>query len=347
MVIKRPKLLFLLISIIIILIVLLTLIIVNRPGKTAQSLKEYKEIFDYKNEYFNSSLTRYYKSSEFDKRIDKIFNNCFPDPKACFIMTTLINKLSTLGDVFINGGFVRDLCVGTKPRDIDVQISLNSKEVVSKVFEELNIKYMVLREVNKASKYVYVKINELIECQTMRKLEIENLENDVNSLFYDYKQKVIIDLTGTGFLNNLQLKFRIIQPTFDDWLNRKWQGQGVIDNKAPIRVFKMFRRGYTLKEEPGKTLNSLKNWFREKIHFFKNTRVISPPEGNNFPILPWVLFRIRGDDLNFREPAIIKRGKYTIQLEETLLAIKKFDEVLFKEIIENLITYDPTLTKYN
>jgi hypothetical protein len=339
---KKPKILLFLISVIII----LTLILLFTLPKVKNPIQYFKEIYDYKSDFFISPYTKYYKSTEFDNRVDDFFTNCFPDANECYIIKNILEKFGTYGDIFVNGGFVRDLCLGVKPRDVDIQFSLNNKEDVDKVCKDLGLNYIDFREVNKTSKYVYVKFTDLIECQTMRKLELQNLENDVNSLFYDCKNKVIVDFTGTGFLNNLNLKFRIIQPTFDDWLNRKWQGQEGVDNKAPIRVFKMFKKGYTLQEEQGKSMNDLRTWFRGKIDFLKNTRVNSPPDGNNFPILPWVLLSMRGDDLNYKDVSIIKKGDYDMYLEEILYEMKKFDYILFKNVIENLIIYDKTLEKH-
>jgi len=341
MVFKKTKL-----SVILILALLILLGALIILTQRTSHIQDFTEVFDYKSEYFKSPQTKYYKSNDFDNRVDDFFNTCFPDTSECFKIKTLVDTFGQYGDVFVNGGFVRDLCIGVKPRDVDIQFSFNNKAEVDKVCKRLKLNYIDIREVNEPSKYVYVQFTDLIECQTMRKLEIKNLENDVNSMFYDCRRKVIVDLAGTGFINNLRMKFRIIQPTFDDWLYRKWQGQEGVDNKAPIRVFKMFKKGYTLNEEQGKTMITLKDWFRQKMDFFKNTRVVSPPEGNNFPLLPWILLSMRGDDLNYKDVFIKNRGKHNQYLEEILYEIKKFDTEIFKDVIENLSMYDKTLVKY-
>ena len=338
--VKKPTYLYVLISIIILLISILTYLLLTN---TNPILKDFVEIFDYKNPHFDDPLTKYYKSAEFDTRATNFFNN---DPKESFIINTVLNKFGEYGDIFVYGGFVRDLCVSLKPRgDLDFNFSVNNKEDVDKVCKENNINYIDISEVRQKTKYVIVQITELTSCQTIHKAEIKNMENDVNSMFYDCKRKVIIDLTGTGFLNNLNHVFRIVQPSFESWANVTYHGH--LENKTPFRVFKMFKSGYKMQEEGEKTLKNLKTWFRQKIDFYKNNLVNYPPENNIWPIIPWTfLHRCRGDKVNPYEVAIIKRGKDEIYLGEILYEIYKFDNVLHKEIIENLIIYDPTLEKY-
>jgi hypothetical protein len=326
---------------ILIIVILLLSAILMYLLKKPVPISDFKQVFDYKNEYFDDPVTKYYKSETFDKRAVKFLNNDFNES---YIINTVLNKFGESGDIFICGGFLRDISLGITPRDFDFKISLTNKADIVKVFEEHNIEYIRITEVDKKkTNVVFGEITELTQFQTMTKPAVRNAENDVNAMYYDYKRKVIVDLTGTGFLNNLNLKFRIIQPSFDAWANLDFHGH--LETRAPLRIFKMFRKGYKLQEEGEKTLTNLRSWFRQKIDFYKNTLINYPP-GNIWPILAWSFFLIRGDKINLTSFVIIKRGKDEIYLGEILYEIYKFDKVLHKEIIENLIIYDPTLEKY-
>ena len=344
MVFKRSKLLYMLVITLFILSIIFIFLSFNTHSKNPRinPINDFVEINDYKNDWFDSPQTKYYKSVDFDARATKFFNK---DPNESYIINTAINKFGDFGDMFLYGGFVRDISLSLEPRDLDFYFSVNNKEKVDKVFKEHNIKYTHIREDSTKSKFIWVQLTPLTQCQTMEKPEIVNAENDVNAMFYDCKKKVIIDLAGTGFLNNLKHKFRIVQPTFDGWAHRSYQGH--VQNRGPLRVFKMFRNGYTLQDEEGKTMHDLRIWFRQKIDYYKNTRVDYPPEMENlFPILAWELFIIRGDILNIKDASIEKKGEYTKYFDEILHEIKKFDTQLYKEIIESLIIYDKTLEKY-
>jgi hypothetical protein len=344
MIFKRSKLLYVLVIILFILSTLLIFLSFNTdsPNSRINPIKDFVEIYDYKNKYFDEPLTKFYKSSEFDNRVEKIFNS---NPNESHVINTGLAKFGSYGDIFIYGGCVRDLCLGLGTRgDLDFNFSIDNKADVEKVCKENNMKYIDINEFEGKSKYVVVQITELTSFQTIVKPLLVNAENDVNAMFYDCKRKVIVDLTGTGFLNNLNYEFRIVQPSFDDWANRRYHEN--LENKAPLRVFKMFKSGYRLKEEAGKTMQTLRTWFREKIDFYKKTIANYPPKNNKWPIIPWVFFLCRGDILNPQDVVIIKKGKDEKYLSEVLYEVYKFDSYIYKVIIEQLISYDPSLVKY-
>jgi len=301
-------------------------------------VNDYTEINTYTSTICDAPTVRYYKSHMFDQRLHSLLISAkSPDsygPK--YILDTLAKHT----DLYIEGGVVRDLLRDQEINDIDILYTFQNKQQIAHICDELNLTCPIVYE-EPEKQYVYTKFNDLIEGQTIHKINLANVENDVNCLVYDYKHKVIIDPTGTGVLNNQKKQFRIVQPTFDAWFNRN-DIVGKPDNKAPIRMFKMLNKGYSMEDHEGKNINSFRLWLRTNLHYMKTTNVF--PD-RKCPILAWVMFStIRGDRMDYSNGTIITKGKNESKLTEVLVEIKKLDSNIHIEILEYLKIYDNTLT---
>jgi len=286
----------------------------------------------------DSPTVRYYKSTQFDMRLENLLTSTGSSPDN-YGAKHILDTIAKYTDLYIEGGTVRDLLRDQEINDIDILYTFQNKQQIAHICDELNLTCPIVYE-EPEKQYVYTKFNDLIEGQTIHKINLANVENDVNCLVYDYKHKVIIDPTGTGIINNQKKQFRIVQPTFDAWFNRT-DIVGKPDNKAPIRMFKMLHKGYTMEDHDGKNINSFRLWLRTNLHYMKTTNVF--PD-RKCPILAWVMFStIRGDRMDYSNGAIITKGKNESKLTEVLVEIKKLDASIHIEILEYLKTYDNTL----
>jgi hypothetical protein len=295
------------------------------------------EINTYTSTICDATTVRYYKSQQFDRRLENLLKSAkSPDSYGA---KHILDTLAKHTDLYIEGGVVRDLLRDQEINDIDILYTFQNKQQIAHICDELNLTCPIVYE-EPEKQYVYTKFNDLIEGQTIRKINLANVENDVNCLVYDYKHKVIIDPIGTGVINNQKKQFRIVQPTFDAWFNRN-DIVGKPDNKAPIRMFKMLHKGYTMEDHDGKNINSFRLWLRTNVHYMKTTNVF--PD-RKCPILAWVMFStIRGDRMDYSNGSIITKGKNESKLTEVLEEIKKLDASIHIEILEYLKTYDNTL----
>ena len=153
---------------------------------------------------------------------------------------------------------------------------------------------------------------------------------------YDIEQKIIIDPTGTGFYNNLIKNFRIVQNTLDDWY--------VATKTAPIRIFKMFQKGYMLIDMQ---IIPVKKWLNLNFNKFVN-----PIKSNiNCSVLVcYLLKKIKGDKIrvNNNMCVITKEGKNIEQFNGVLAKMKEFDSEFYNKVVEHLSIYYPELNEdYN
>lgn len=313
----------LLLLLFLILIGLLVLFQVRRPNNP---VRDFIELTTFSTPICDTISARFYQSDEFNRRLEQ------------FLLTKqqakqLLDTLSQRTDVYIEGGVVRDIANGLSINDIDIVYRIETKEEINTLCKDLHLPCPFIYE-DKENQYVYTNFMDQIEGQTIHKVNLKNVENDVNCMIYDYKNKVIIDPAGTGFLNNLTMQFRIVQPTFDEWFNRS-DITGKPDNKAPIRFFKMLQKGYTLKDDGAKTTQALKEWYIRNM-ITLSTRFVFPDR--KCSILRYVLLsNVRGDKLNYDTCAIEKIGPNNDKLIAILNAIKTFDTSLWRNIIQSSI----------
>ena len=336
-------------GIIIVIILLLTVLIYIKNIKNPNRLTIYNLIYDYTHDICRDlPNVKYYRSSQFDSRINKLFNSCFPENSPfCKKADLLLKTLGKYGSVFIEGGVIRDLINGhTQVNDIDIAFSIDNKTQIESVCNSLNLESQWIYE-DKVHNYVFVTFSDSIEGHTIHKVSLQGVENDVNCMLYDYKSKVIIDPCGSGFINNLNMQFRIVQPTFDVFFHRI-DFSGNVDKKAPLRIFKMFHKGYTIENYGNKNTESFRSWFRMNLKKMKTDfPFYDDTYGTKTPILPWVMFRsIRGDIIDEKTGQISKVGKNGSKLKETLSAIKKFDKSIYLDIMNDLQKYDKNIYTY-
>jgi hypothetical protein len=311
-------------------------------GDNSLILNNYKEV---KNPYIKvCEQAKFYTSSSFSDKLINLLNTCNENMNKknlnlCIRIIDVLNDLAVDSPIYIAGGVVRDIMHDIPVKDIDIKFKFSNKAQISLLCDKLGLKCSTIWE-NKDSNLVYVKFGDDtdkldgLEGQTINEIKIDHLENDVNGLMYDIVNKVIIDPTGTGVINNLKFKFQICQNTFDQWSDNT-------ENKGPLRFFKMLQKNYTLVDEQQVPL---KNWLLNNINRF------TKPVYNDTPcsIIVWVLCKtIRGDDIEYKTGIMLKKGKNEKKLYELLNKMKEFSEDFYKLCIKNLHNYDNTIIADN
>ena len=216
------------------------------------------------------NLTKYYKSNELDRRISQLFKDLFPKHSDYQKSQQLLTIFKSYGDVFIWGGTIRDIVNNIRPKDIDMMIDVNTQQMRD-ICASLDIDFNSVFWVDTKNTNSYKQIKFLygiFDIKMINRVSNESVENDVNSLYYDFKKKIIIDPTATGLTNCLNMRFRIVQSSFDDWINTIW------DNKPQyghaLRIFKMFKNGFKLIEEGDKTMNNYRIWLKSRLNILMN-----------------------------------------------------------------------------
>jgi hypothetical protein len=301
------------------------------------------EIFNYSNDIFESNnLTKYYKSDEFDRRLEENMKRLIPNHMEHKKAKQLLTYFFSQGDVFTFGGVVRDIINNENPNDFDLKIETNNTEKIRKICSELQIDFDSLFRLDKTPT-CFKKIKffgDIFDVTKIEKVRIENFENDINSMHYDLKNRVIIDPSGTGLINCINKRFQLTQPTFDLWFNSVWENKP--KHGLAIRIFKMFKKGYTLVEEDDKTLDNYRKWFKINLKIIKNKN-----QYFQIPILLTECFLVcRGDKIDPKTLTITKKGRNHKNLKELLHEIKKFDLSIYYEIVQYLSTFDPSVIQY-
>jgi len=162
-----------------------------------------------------------------------------------------IEKLLEKGNVYIVGGFVRDILAGLKPKDIDLVTNLKPNEIVD-ILKDEDIK---LDLVGEHFGVIMIKAKESFEIATFRKdvynkskglgadeVNFGNLEDDwqrrdftINALYFDLKTNIIIDSSKRGIRHCLNKEFSFIGKP-EDRINE--------DALRVIRVYKFIKKGF-------------------------------------------------------------------------------------------------------
>jgi len=313
----------------------------NKTKTKNKPINDAVEIFNYNNPIFESNLTKYYKSNEIDKRVDETIKILIPNHTDYKMAKQLLNAFcDDDGDVFIFGGVIRDIINGDVPKDIDLKIKNNENENIRKICAKLGIDFNSLFRIDKKNTDSFKKIKffkDIFDITKIDQVKTENFENDVNSMQYDFKNKILIDPTGTGLINCINKRFQIVQPTFDIWFNSVWENKP--KHGHSIRIFKMFKKGYTLVNEGEKTMDNYRIWFKSRLNLLKYKN-----QYFQIPVLITEFFSVcRGDKIDPNTLKIVKRGGNNLNLKELLNEIKRFDASIFYEIVLYLSKIDPSI----
>ena len=309
----------------------------SRP--TIIPIQDTVEIYDYSNYIFEHNLTKYYKSDELDSRISQLLKDMFPKHSDYQKSQQLLTIFKSYGDVFFWGGTIRDIVNNVRPKDIDMMVDVNNQQMRD-ICASLDIDFNSVFRVDTKNTNSYKQIKFLygiFDIKMINRVSNESVENDVNSLYYDFKKKIIVDPTATGLTNCLNMRFRIVQSSFDDWINTIW------DNKPQyvhaLRIFKMFKNGYKLIEEGDKTMNNYRIWLKSRLNILmKKNQYFEIP-----PIVRECLYVWRGDEIDPKTLRILQKGKNDTNFKTLLNEIKSFDEYIFYDIVKYLSKIDPNL----
>jgi hypothetical protein len=305
-----------------------------------KSITDAVEIFNYNNPIFESNLTKYYKSTEFDMRVEETIKILIPNHADYKLAKQLLNAFCNEGDVFIFGGVIRDIINGEVPKDIDLKIKNNENEKIRIKCATFGIDFNSLLRFDHKNTDSFKKIkffNGIFDITKIDQVKNENFENDVNSMQYDFKHKILIDPTGTGLINCINKRFQIVQPTFDIWFNSVWENKP--KHGLSVRIFKMFKKGYTLVNDGEKTMDNYRIWFKSRLNQLKYKN-----QYFEIPVLITEFLSIcRGDKIDPKTLKIIKRGGNNKNLKELLNQIKCFDVSIFYDIVLYLSKIDPSI----
>jgi len=301
-------------------------------------IRDYVEIYDYSCDFCKTPSPKFYKSQEFDNRLQTIIGSCFPENQTnCLVLKPLFDKLGAR--LYLHGGGVRDIINGITINDVDILFNFETAEPVLKICKELNIHCLKVIE-NLDDNYVHIKFTEYLEGRTITPVSLDTIENDVNALIYDFTNKVIIDPNGTGFENNLKMQFRIVKPTFNNWFsskNKQYHGWKL----WPLRLIKMFEKGYVMEDYGGKNMHTFRKWLQSKLYTLKMNKLYP---NLNCPILPWFVFsRLRGDTINRETCKIEKIGTGVDKLKKYLDELRRFDYLIYVDVMKNLELYDSNI----
>ena len=299
------------------------------------------QIYDYNNYIFEPNLTKYYKSNELDRRISQLFKDLFPKHSDYQKSQQLLTIFKSYGDVFIWGGTIRDIVNNVRPKDIDIMVDVNNqqmRDICASLDIDFNSVFCV--DTKNTNSYKQIKVlYGIFDIQMISRVSNESAENDVNSLYYDFKKKIIIDPTATELTNCLNMRFRIVHSSFDEWINIIWDNKP--QYKQTLRIFKMFKNGFKLIEEGDKTMNNYRIWLKSRLNILM--------EKNQYFEIPVIvrecLYVWRGDEIDPKTLTILQKGKCDINFRKLLFQIKCFDESIFYDIIKYLSKIDPTILK--
>ena len=183
--------------------------------------------------------TRFYSIPYLDKRIKALlkFKPSDMDGKT---VGDVVNSLQSRNiKVYIHGGLIRDIFLNVKSYDIDLIFDADIHKLI-KVCEEdeypcgdIDIRNQNVnfgREIGASVEGANLQ-NTIL---TQKHLH----EASINDLVYDFKNKILIDLTGFG-LNDCIYRILRLSPSPKYWL--KWAES---DFKRPLRYFKLIQKGF-------------------------------------------------------------------------------------------------------
>ena len=165
-----------------------------------------------------------------------------------------IHNLDWSADVFLIGGIVRDTLQRVSPNDVDISVSCPPSDL-----EKICKKNKWKIHTNAS----YYSIGEEIENEHLEGKDIYSQlgpgytgEFCVNSIYYDVKNKIIIDKTGKG-INDAKYKILDITCPNDEW--KFW-----FDENKPFRFLKFRLRDYDSSDEVKRYIyTQFKNSFKE------------------------------------------------------------------------------------
>jgi hypothetical protein len=141
--------------------------------------------------------------------------------------------------VYIHGGLIRDIFLNVKSYDIDLVFDTNINNII-KICEEENYPCADIDIKNQSINFGRDK-GASVEGANLQNtfLNQKHLhEASVNDLVYDLNNNILIDLTGYGLFDCVNLILRLSPPP-NLWL--KWADS---DFKRPLRYFKLIQKGF-------------------------------------------------------------------------------------------------------
>jgi len=323
--------------------------------------------------HFPSDTTKVYSSIHFDARLrTQLGAKCLrskagrSDPQGiaggspgCQMDT--LRLLNAMADFFPNetiwvqGGTIRDLLVNPEAplHDVDVKFTMDSTSNESiKTFCKTFVQPMAmtkchigdLEKIIAGSRRLYVKFTRSFEGTTLtrERLTPDDLENDINSFYYDLHRKELIDPLGTGIeslkLGTFKLSLSNKRRGWNQKLDAWSQGDIRVGLKA-LRVFKMYQKGFHLAEEH---VDPFRSWLYNQMVRNKSlstnneTQIMTLAQWS--PIARFMLLKIRNDRLT--NTGGVLRGKDRGKLKSTLVHIFYFSSAVFNEIKSDLCLYD-------
>jgi hypothetical protein len=285
--------------------------------------------------------TKYFRSNKLNLRIENLLGECalkHPNGECIMTFRQAIEGImrETQRPVFITGGVIRDIMLGLKPKDVDLQLNITSENDAKDLCTKLQFPYV------KASSFtdgmIYVKFLpddpnpdgfEGLEGTKYHDRTINEFENSVNGFMYDVSERVIIDPFGVGITDNLAREFRI-PPELDFWENKY---------KSAVRVFKMLGKGYRLVDEDKDRFIS---FFKGNVSELKSSPC---PEKNKTNYINYVcLAKIRGDQIDKTTGKVIKKGRNQNKLDKILTKMHEFDEEIWDEVMNTIEEAESTET---
>jgi hypothetical protein len=294
---------------------------------------------DYTPPFLTPDSTRFFRSTEFETKINHLLQNCAHKKDDCGTGSSFAEEIAKLNvpNCYIAGGVIRDLLVGLSPKDIDLKFTHITSDRVIQICNENNwecpVKWFSPDKTETYVKFLPDVVNGFdgLEGQGLHvKYNLGQFENNVNALMYDVKQCVIVDFFGDGVEWALAKRFRIPRSAATDW------GMGQRQTlKAVVRVFKMLEKGFTL-DNP--------EWFVQLWKDKMPQLVLNVYPETNISIINYVLLvTIRGDDIDRESGIFTKKGRRIKKFQRVLKAIRDFNPEIFSQIVNEIMKVDTTL----
>lgn len=138
--------------------------------------------------YYNNEIDEFSSDIFIEDRIENYIDRNF----------SIIKIISTLSEVYLIGGAIRDLIFAKKPKDLDFVVLNNSNmEWLKEVFSKFNIKYTINNLGGLKLDYNDIEI----DIWTTNDL-YDSIQYNVDGLFYSINQKKLISLTFDDFIQN-------------------------------------------------------------------------------------------------------------------------------------------------
>lgn len=205
--------------------------ILNTKNNTYQIIDE-KFISQYKLGKYKDNYNFYYNRN-ISNKIEKYLEN-----KSIIGIPyrNIINKILTkTNKLYIVGGMIRDIIIGSEINDIDLSFNLDVNNIYKICYENKLLCYL-----NEGGKYV--KFSEDVEgfYDTYRVFKKNKINYDftVNNLIYDIKNKVIIEQTSDSLYDiaNKLIRIPVTPDKYLEWVILKYEN--------PLRFFKLILKGF-------------------------------------------------------------------------------------------------------